>query len=258
MSVFPAPVEIVREKRAASPRVSVIVTLYNYGNFVEACLDSIKAQTQENLELIVIDDCSTDDGLAVATRWLARNEDALSGYRLLRHTKNMGLAYARNTAFAHANAPYVFVMDADNSLYPPTIERCLAALEISKAAAAYTQLEFFGERSGIGSADFWSAERFKHTNYIDAMALVDKRAWQQVGGYTQLTANGWEDYDFWCKFIEHDLRGVFIPEVLCRYRSHSKSMSLNETIPNAAALILEMSMRHPWLDPWPLRIATEN
>jgi glycosyltransferase involved in cell wall biosynthesis len=248
MNHFAAPVEIVREKRGGAPQVSVIVTLYNYGHYLDACLDSIRAQTQKDIELILVDDCSPDGGLGVATRWLARNEDVLAGYRLLHHTKNMGLAYARNTAFAHAAAPYVFVMDADNMLYPPAIARCLDAIKSSGAGAAYTQLEFFDERSAIGLADFWSVERLKRANYIDAMALIDKKAWATVGGYTQLMATGWEDYDFWCKFVEHDLHAVFVPELLCRYRWHAKSMSMTETNPNAGALILEMSMRHPWLE----------
>ncbi len=249
MSLFTPPVEIVRERRgAASPQVTVIVTLYNYGHYLDACLDSVRAQTQRDLELVIVDDFSTDGGLGVATRWLARNDDALAGYRLVHHTKNMGLSYARNTAFANARAPYVFVMDADNMLYPPAVARCLTAIKESGAGAAFTQLEFFDERNGIGLADFWSPERLKKANYIDAMALVDKRAWEKVGGYTQLMATGWEDYDFWCKFVEHDLAAVFVPEILCRYRWHSKSMSVTETNPNAGTLILEMSMRHPWLE----------
>lgn len=249
MNLFARTVDIVREKRAAAtPQVSVIVTLHNYGHYLEACLDSIRTQTQADLELIIVDDFSADGGLGVAIRWLARNEDVIAGYRLLQHAKNMGLAYARNTAFASASAPYVFVMDADNMLYPPAIARCLAAIKASRAGAAYTQLEFFDERKGLGLADFWSVERLKKSNYIDAMALVDKKAWEQVGGYTQLMATGWEDYDFWCKFVEHDLSAVFVPEVLCRYRWHGKSMSLTETNPNAGTLILEMSMRHPWLE----------
>ena len=91
MNLFTPPVEIVREKRASAPHVSVIVSLYNYGHFLDACLDSIRAQTQKGLELIVVDDHSPDGGLGVATRWLARNEDTFAGYRLLHHTKNMGL-----------------------------------------------------------------------------------------------------------------------------------------------------------------------
>ena len=249
MNLFTPPVETMREKSATdTPQVSVVVTLSDCEPYLEACLDSIRAQTQPDFELVIVDDCSTDGGLGVAESWLARNEEALAGYRLLRHTKNMGLAYSRNTGFAGTSAPYVFVMDAGNALYPPAVARCLSAIKSSGAGAAYTQLEFFGENIGLGLADFWSVERLKRANYIDAMALVDKRAWEKVGGYTQLTAAGWEDYDFWCKFAEHELSAVFVPEVLCRYRCHSSALPMTQAEPNAGALILEMSMRHPWLE----------
>lgn len=249
MNLFPRPAKILREKKSnAKPSVSVIVTLYNYAHHVEQCLDSIAAQTQKGIELIVVDDHSRDDGLDVVGRWLDKNETAFPGYRLVAHTENMGLSYARNTAFESAGADRVFVMDADNALYPRAIERCMQAMSDSGSAGAYTQLEFFGDRPGLGDADFWSKDRFKPKNYVDAMALVSKAAWAKVGGYTQLIANGWEDYDFWCKFVEHDLSCTFIPEILCRYRTHATSMSMTETNPNAGALILQMSIRHPWLE----------
>jgi glycosyltransferase involved in cell wall biosynthesis len=248
MSLFPTPARLVRENRAEKPAVTVIVTLFNYAKYVEECLDSIVAQTQTGIELVVVDDCSTDDGASVVQRWLDRNERSFAGHRVLSHTANMGLAYARNTAFANATAERVFVMDADNALYPRAIERCMAAMSEAGTAGAYTQLEFFGDRPGLGDADFWSKDRFKPKNYIDAMALVSKAAWERVGGYTQLVANGWEDYDFWCKFVEHDLSCTFVPEILCRYRTHAASMSMTETNPNAGALILQMSIRHPWLE----------
>jgi glycosyltransferase involved in cell wall biosynthesis len=249
MNLFPRPAKLIREKKPnAKPSVTAIVTLYNYAQYVEQCLDSIAAQTQKGIELVVVDDHSKDGGLEIVSRWLDKNEGAFVAYQLVAHTENMGLAYARNTAFEYASADRVFVMDADNALYPRAIERCMGAMTDAGAAGAYTQLELFGDRPGIGDADFWSKDRFKPKNYIDAMALVSKAAWAKVGGYSQLVANGWEDYDFWCKFVEHDLSCAFVPELLCRYRTHAESMSMTETIPKANDLILQMSIRHPWLD----------
>lgn len=249
MNLFPRPLKVVSEAvPQSSPKVSVIVTLYNYGHYVEDCLDSIAAQTQDEIELILVDDCSTDDGLMRVLRWLENNARKFCGHRVAAHLENMGLSYARNSAFELASAERVFVMDADNLLYPRAVERCMQAMDVSQSAGAYTQLEIFGERSGIGDADFWDKERFRQRNYVDAMALVLKSAWQQVDGYTQLSANGWEDYDFWCKFVEQGLECTFVPEMLCRYRVHGSSMLHTETNPNAAKLILEMTIRHPWLE----------
>lgn len=249
MTSFPRPLTIVRDRPAAEkPAVSVIVTLYNYAHFIEECLDSLAKQTQSGIELVVVDDKSTDGGPGVVSGWLDRNEGAFAGVQVIRHTANMGLSFARNTAFLLAAADRVFVMDADNALYPRAVERCMQAMTDAGSAGAYTQLELFGERTGLGEADFWSKDRFKPKNYIDAMALVSKEAWCKVGGYDQLVANGWEDYDYWCKFVEHGLECTFVPEVLCRYRTHAGSMSNTETNPNAGALILQMSIRHPWLD----------
>lgn len=249
MNTFPRPLTIVRDRPgSAPPAVSAIVTLFNYAGYVEACLKSLAKQTQPGIELVLVDDKSADAGLSIVLAWLDRNEGAFAGTRVLQHTTNMGLSYARNTAFLHAGADRVFVMDADNALYPRAIERCMQAMTDAGSAGAYTQLELFGDRPGLGDADFWSKERFKPKNYIDAMALVSKQAWRKVGGYDQLVVNGWEDYDFWCKFVEHDLACSFVPEVLCRYRTHAASMSVTQTNPNAGALILQMSIRHPWLD----------
>lgn len=250
MKLFPVPVNIVRSQAAPRPPdVSVIVSLYNYGRYLTECLDSLAAQTQENLELIVVDDASADASLAVAEAWLDKHAEGFCGHTLISHLSNMGLSTARNTAFAHASAPRVFVMDADNMLYPRAIARCGEAMSADAGSAgAYTQLEYFGERTGLSQANFWNRELFKPRNYIDAMALVSKAAWQQVGGYDQLVVDGCEDYDFWCKFVEHDLRCTFIPEVLCRYRVHGKSMLHTQTNPNMASLVLDLSVRHPWLD----------
>lgn len=249
MNLFPRPINIVSEKEpSAPPAVTVIVTLYNYGRFIEECLDSVAAQTQQEIELVVVDDFSKDDGLMRVLRWIETGGRKLAGWRIVAHLENMGLSYARNTAFELARAPRVFVLDADNMIYPRAIERCMQAMDAAGSAGAYTQLEIFGERAGIGLADYWDKERFKFGNYVDAMALIAKAAWEKVGGYSQLSANGWEDYDLWCKFVDHGLECTFVPEMLCRYRVHGTSMLHTETNPNVGELILEMAIRHPWLE----------
>ncbi len=239
--------ESVQETAAHPDLVTVAISLFNYAQFLPAALETVAAQRHQPLELIVVDDVSTeDDSVRVAQAWLEANRQRFARALLLRHRRNQGLARCRNTAFANARAPYVFVMDADNAIYPRAIARLLQAVRGSEAAAAYAQLEIFGARSALGAADVWQTEWLKTGNYIDAMALVSVRAWRDVGGYSHIEG-GWEDYDFWCKFIEQGYEAMFVPEILCRYRVHSMSMLRTESARSYDSMFIEMTMRHPWM-----------
>lgn len=249
MTRFP-PAEILLEGTSAEPSgpglVTVAVSLFNYARFLGECLASVAAQRHQELELVVVDDHSADESVAVARGWMEASRHRFARVCLLRHRRNQGLAEARNTAFAHARGEHVFVLDADNAIYPRAIGRLLQAVTDSGAAAAYSQLEQFGDRRAIGLADVWRPQWLRHGNYIDAMALVSRAAWRDVGGYTHIEG-GWEDYDLWCKFIEQGHEAIFVPEILCRYRVHGTSMLRTETAKSYDALFAEMTFRHPWM-----------
>jgi glycosyltransferase involved in cell wall biosynthesis len=247
----PVAVATVLATDAGGPRddlVTVAVSLHNYARFLPECLDSVVAQRHAALDIVVVDDASDrDDSLQVAQAWLAAHAERFCRVRLLRHASNQGLAQTRNTAFEHARTEFVFVLDADNMLYPRAIGRLHAVLRAEPFAAAYTQLEFFGAQQRLGPADVWQREHFAVRNYVDAMALVRRQAWRAVGGYTHIDG-GWEDYDFWCKFIEHGLEAAYVPEILCRYRVHEHSMLRTETRAGKQDLRIRLTLRHPWLE----------
>lgn len=241
----------VRDTEPPPDLVTVAISLYNYAQFLPDCLNSVLAQRHAAIELVLVDDVSAkDDSVAVANEWMQEHAQRFSRVLLLRHKRNQGLAQARNTAFEHARARHVFVMDADNMIYPRAIGRLRQAIETSGAAAAYTQLELFGTKNTVGLADIWHPKWLRHGNYIDAMALVAHSAWRDIGGYTHM--DGWEDYDLWCKFIEQGYVAAFVPEMLCRYRVHGASMLRTETARAYDAVFVEMTMRHPWMKLTPI------
>jgi len=236
-----------QDSAAPESLVTVAVSLFNYARFIGPCLNSVATQLHPALDLIVVDDASDrDTSVEVAATWIETNAHRFARSLLLRHTRNQGLAQSRNTAFAHARGDFVFVLDADNMIYPRAISRLHEVLRQEDFAAAYTQLEFFGQKKRLGYADLFRRRNFESGNYVDAMALVRKASWQAVGGYTHLEG-GWEDYDFWCKLIEHGMEAAYVPEILCRYRVHKTSMLRTETNKNDADLRTQLSLRHPWL-----------
>ncbi|BAN23944.1 glycosyltransferase family 2 protein [Caballeronia insecticola] len=234
-------------REAAIDGVTVAVSLYNYDEFIIECLESIAKQRHERLELIVVDDHSPDTtALELADEWLKENHTRFDRALLVRHVDNQGLAEARNTAFHYSRTDPVFVIDADNQIYPRAISRLFEFIEFREFDAAFTQLEFFGNERRLGYADFWDKERFRRGNYVDAMALISRRSWEQVGGYSHIEG-GWEDFDFWCKFIDAGMKAAYVPEVLSRYRVHGTSMLRTDTAASTARLKVELTMRHPWL-----------
>ncbi|MEP9385693.1 glycosyltransferase family 2 protein [Mesorhizobium sp. KR9-304] len=238
--------ESVRDAATAPDLVTVAVSLFNYERFLGKCLDTVSQQLHQHIDLIIVDDASDqDDSLRAAQEWLSANGHRFARALLVRHARNQGLAQARNTAFTLSRSDPVFVLDADNQIYPRALSRLLGMIQAGNSAA-YSQLEFFGEEKRLGYADFWSQQKFRRGNYVDAMAMVSKASWKQVGGYTPM--DGWEDYDFWCKLIDAGLEAVFVPEILCRYRVHSSSMLRTDTARADESVRMQMVSRHPWLD----------
>ena len=232
-------------------KVTVCISLYNYQDYIAETLDSVYRQTQLDLDLIVVEDRSPDSSLEIAREWIVRHAERFNTVRLVQHEKNQGLSAARNTAIGISRTPYLFILDADNLLYPRCIERCLLALEADpQASVAYPIIEKFGEESGLMGNVVWNRDRFKQRNCIDAMSLVRKEALVEVNGYSKMSVMGWEDYQLWCKFIDKGFYGVSVPEILARYRTHKTSMinSVSNQRSNIEQLHREMTTYHPWLE----------
>ncbi|HZO82312.1 MAG TPA: glycosyltransferase family A protein [Candidatus Binataceae bacterium] len=240
------PVYQTEYKTPLPDDVAVIIPLFNYGHTILDTLRSVINQDHNQLSITLVDDCSTDDGLEKALAYLKASEARFRRVHVLRHERNQGLSMTRNSGIAWSAEPYLFMLDADNRIRPPALSRLLAALKISGAAFAYSQLTLFGSETGIGVADVWQPSKLLRGNYIDAMALIRRDALVSLGGYETLADDhGWEDYDLWCRFAKRGLSGVFVPELLCDYRVHHSSMLRTRTNRNAAALEAEMLLRHP-------------
>jgi GT2 family glycosyltransferase len=173
------------------------------------------------------------------------------------------LAAARNTAFKTARAEWCFVLDADNELLPEAVERCLAIAHASAERTAVVHplvgIHYSNPdpmpRSFISTVS-WQRQQFLNGNVVDAMALVRRSAWHNVGGYTHIPG-GWEDFDFWCLLIEAGFHGVLCPQRLAVYRCHEASMAATGTRLQERRLSRLLQARHPWLE-LPKRTVGEN
>lgn len=231
--------------------VTVTIASYNYADFILEALESVRSQTLQVLDLIVVDDGSSDDSIDTAIGWIETYGERFNRTVVLRTRVNSGLGGNRNAGFDAAETPFVLPLDADNRLLPTACEKLLAALQQTDAAFAYPKIQQFGAAKGLLCDEPFAPMRLVGTNYIDAMALVGKWAWAAVGGYyVRKGAMGWEDYSLWCSLVELGQWGEFVPEVLAEYRVHERSMvnAITETDGNKQEMVKLVEERHPWLD----------
>ncbi|MFA6316135.1 MAG: glycosyltransferase family A protein [Elusimicrobiota bacterium] len=227
-----------------SPKVTVAVSVFNYRRYLPECLDSVAGQTLGPLDLVVVDDASTDGSVSAASAWLKRHGSRFRKWTLAVQPANAGLSEGRNLAFSLSRTPHVFVLDADNAILPSCLERLLNALEAGRADFAYSYLARFGEEDGLANVKPWDPGLLKKRAYLDAMALIRCSAWKRAGGYDPGLTSGWEDYDFWLRLARVRGQGILVPEVLARYRVHLRSMLHSRSGPAGQALARRFQQRH--------------
>ncbi|MGD1058493.1 MAG: glycosyltransferase [Solirubrobacteraceae bacterium] len=235
--------QVVTESPAWSsgaPRaLTVIIPLYNHQTDVLDALASLERSLRTDWEAIVVDDASTDGGREVVQGWIeSRPEHAC---RLVGHELNRGLAAARNTGMEQARTDRLLMLDADNELRPIALSRLMDALDADpEASFAYGIMERFSTDGpkGLLSCFGWDPERLRCGNYIDAFALIRREALVALNGYSyDHRLYGWEDYDLWVRIAEAGQHGVFVPEIIARYRVGHSSMISQTNFSTADAYV---------------------
>lgn len=208
------------------PRVSVVLTVYNYADLVATAIESVAASDGVEYELVVVDDASSDrsgEEIRRALEWAP-----WVSAKVITRGRNEGLAHARNLGVEHAAGEFVFILDADNAIYPHALRRLVETLDQTPSAAfAYGIIEQFGVDGSNGLLSYlsWDPKRLRYGNYVDAMAMLRRTALLELGGYvTDPRLHGWEDFALWCAFADRGWTGARVPEILTRYRVAPHSM----------------------------------
>lgn len=220
--------------RETQPLVTVIALCYNHERFLGQCLDSIRAQTVQDFELIVTDDCSKDGSADLIEAWLAEHRpDAV----FVRHRQNAGVCKTLNEAIKQARGKYISMIATDDVWLPDKIERQLAVMESQpdSVAVVYSDAERMDEYGERMMPDFMAAHRvdfvppsgrvfraLADANFVPAMAtLIRRSAIDAVGGYDERLT--FEDYDMWLRLsARYDF--AFCPGAVARYRILSTSL----------------------------------
>jgi glycosyltransferase involved in cell wall biosynthesis len=186
---------------------------YNDGAYIEEAVASVYAQTYKDIELIIIDDGSDDEGTLNIL-----NRIANTNMKLLR-TNRLRPAGARNAGIEQATGKYILPLDSDDTIESNYVEKAVKILEENeRIGVVYCYADLFGEKSGRWDLPNYSLEKMLLDNIVFVTAVFYKEDWERVGGFNTNMRHGMEDYDFWLSILEIGREIHQIPEVLFHYR----------------------------------------
>ena len=142
------------------PIVSIIIPCFNYGSFLQQALLSLKNQTFQNWECIIVDDCSSDDSIQIIRDFVSKD----SRYSYVQHTENLGVSAARNSALRIARGEFIQLLDADDAIAPDKLS---------------IHVKYLNSNSGI---DIVYSDFFHFSNHIDFSSNGEYLKDEKLGG----------------------------------------------------------------------------
>ena len=227
-------------EHAGGPLVTVVIPCYNPQKWLWEAVASVRAQTHKPIEIIVVDDGSTDpDSKEVLRRITGEVTRVIE-------QPNRGTPGARNTGFRAATADFIAPLDCDDRFEPEFISECLKALETRPDAAfAYTDYRVFGRMHYIEKPGEYNLFRLLSENTLGYACVIKKEVWESAGGYDESVA-GYEDWELWLRLGALGYSGQYINRVLHRYRKHGRSL-LDVARERHDELVSRIQAKHPEL-----------
>ncbi len=238
--------EAVSWEPGQEPRVTAVVTTYNFGKWLPAALASVRAQTVP-VEIVLVDDGSRPEDAAAVDAEVARDPSI----RLIRQA-NQGSARARNAGVQAATTELVMIVDGDNLMRPRLVERLREALRLRPDASwASPAFRMFDDETGEQTGVYGPLEGGGEALFLvncggDACALHRRDALLEVGGFSA-PLGLIDDWDLWLSYAESGRSGVTVPEILFDYRQRRGSMLRSLTSWQQLRQRFELARRHPRL-----------
>lgn len=210
--------------------VSIVVPVYNAERFLPETIGLVQKQTYRDWELILVDDCSSDNGAAIVRQY-AKDDTRI---RLIQQEVNAGAARSRNLGISQANGRYLCFLDADDIWTSQKLEKELAYMKEKKAAFVFTGYEFADAKGeGLGKIvhvpEAISYEQaLKNTTIFTSTVMIDRDKIADTDIYMPQIAS--EDTATWWHILKKYQIGYGLDENLVRYRRTEGTLSSNKLV----------------------------
>ncbi len=234
--------------------VSVIIPTYNREEFIRDAIESVLSQGYKDLEIIVVDDGSTDDTKLAVDGYVQRYSEKIFYF----YQKNAGPASARNLGVRHARGEYIAFLDSDDLWTPDSLEKRVALLKSNPdAGLVYGAYQRFtdGEMLGHDGSDVFYSNLPAGNVYQDLLmkcfifttaVFMRKSVFEAAGGFDESLCIG-EDYDLWLR-VANNCKIFPVNGIVAQYRQHKKNIMHTDClydIPGEVAVVQGFVKRHP-------------
>ena len=210
--------------------ISIIVPVYNVEKYIRETMDCVRAQTYTDWELLLVDDCGSDNTVEVIRAYLKETGD--ERIRLISQDSNQGAARTRNRGLAEARGRYIAYLDADDLWVPEKLEKELAFLQAKDAAFVFTGYEF-ADREGRGTGKIVRVpetlnykQALSNTTIFTSTVMFDTEKLPK--DKLQMPVIKSEDTALWFQVLRGGCLAYGLDENLVKYRRVGKSLSSNK------------------------------
>ncbi len=248
-------IEVASSTSFKKASIAVIIASYNYGNFLVEAIESVLRQTRLPDEILITDDCSSDNTQEIALDYVKRYPGLI---RYNRNKKNLGIVKHFAKAVNKTHSDYIAFLGADNRFRSDYIEKTSMILDKNEnVGIAYTDFALFGKRAPVIYGDFpkaWqgrilegvyyiinfpnfsekSKNLLKIRNFIHGSSMYKRKAYKDAGGYLNQSKYP-EDHSLFLRIVKSGWGAVRVPEPVLEYRQHAKEQA-NIKYANAAML----------------------
>jgi len=211
----------------AQPQVSIITASFNSARHLADCVKSVRSQTLDDWEHIIVDDGSTDTSVQLIEQ-LASTDSRI---RVIRHETNCGPGEARNTAVAAAKGRYVAFLDADDEWLPDKLRRQVQLMRDGGWAFSYTDYAIIDDNGTALKESVNVPDRLDYTGLLKNTAIACLTVMVDTECIKDLKMPDMpsgQDYALWFRILRKGQVAYGINEVLARYRIVPKSVSRNK------------------------------
>lgn len=208
--------------------ISIICAAYNAEKYIKQTIESILAQTINDWELIIVDDCSTDNTLTIVEQYVERYTNIV----LVKNKVNSGPGITRNNGIAVAKGRYIAICDSDDIWLPQKLEQQIEFMKYYDAPISYTSYELI-DSDGVSLSQVIEVlpkpisyqDYLKNTIIGFSTSIIDRKICSNIE-FADMRSR--EDTFLWCTLLKQGHKAYGLNNVLVRYRIHQSSVSADK------------------------------